>query len=57
VLDVADLRDAETYGIELARSSLAFAWHCRHLLEQSTAQTRTPRSETRDEQADHNSNH
>lgn len=56
VLDADDLRDAETYGIELARSSLAFAWHCRHLLE-STAHTRTPPSETPDDQTDHNPTH
>lgn len=35
VLDVADLRQAETFGIELARSSLDFATQCRYLMDES----------------------
>lgn len=33
VLDVADLREAETFTLGLARSSLGFASQCRYLLD------------------------
>jgi hypothetical protein len=33
VLDAADLRDAETFTLGLARSSLSFASHCRFLID------------------------
>jgi len=35
VLDVADLRHAETFGLALARSSLDFVSQCRYLMDET----------------------